>query len=125
MRHIQRRARLSVVALASMSIIGCMGYNARPIPAPSPTRQLVGESVRVTKKDGVQIELQRAYVEGDSVRGTTLQTGQIVVVPISSIAMLEARGLKGGQTLGLIGTLGAIIALAVMVALLSQSQPWN
>jgi hypothetical protein len=39
--------------------------------------------------------------------------------------MLEARGLKGGQTLGLIGTLGAIVTLAVILLYLSGPQPWN
>ncbi len=125
MQYLLRRFSLAVSALAFASIVGCVSYNARPIPATSPTRQLVGKSLRVTKKDGTRIEFESAYVEGDSLSGKIGESAQLVSIPLSSIAMLEDRGISAGKTIGIIGVVYAVAALVALVGLLSVLGSWN
>lgn len=120
MRNRSRAYTFAVFALISLSGVGCFGYKARPLPAPSPARQLIGSPVRVTMKDGTTIEFASAYVEGDSVSGVTNPPpGKMEAVALSSIASIQTKGFQVMRTVGVAGVVTLAIGVAVLAAILT------
>lgn len=93
-----RQDRRSVVVLLATCLVACSSYHTIADPAhelqPSPKSS---RSVRVTQRDGKRLALQSASVQGDSLRGLTLN-GQAMAIALTDVATVEAPRTKVGAT---------------------------
>jgi hypothetical protein len=112
--------RLLIALPLALHLTGCQVWHvAGPTPAAfiqdrSPDRILVHRT------DGSPVELLNPSVEGDSLRGFAL-TGGTSTLALANVQSVSVRGVSWSRTLGLVGAVGAGIALAALLSSCSGS----
>lgn len=115
-----RRPRRSLLPIVVLLLGSCYGYARRPTPGPTPAREELG-TVRLTLRDGAQLDLTGAYAQGDSVVGTTRQApARREAVAVAQVARLESYGFRlmrtGGLALGIYVGVAAFAILAILAS---------
>jgi hypothetical protein len=108
-----RAALVAAMILAD----GCYGWTTLPAPAPNNPPQLAGKRIRVTRTDGLRIEIAGARIVGDTLRGVdaeSLDRGSQVDV---AIALRDIQTLEVRHTNVAVQVTGAVLG-ALLVAIL-------
>jgi hypothetical protein len=109
------RSTLSLLVIASILTSSCRGWSVQDT---APAEYLRGNqpgTVRLFKSDGKQVVLMEPEVVGDSIRGYATTTGRPSFA-LAEIDSLAVRKTKWGNTVLLIGGVGAAVALATLLS---------
>jgi hypothetical protein len=124
----RRRCAGRAAALVLLAVPGaCRTWRTEPLPTAGAPARSVAARVRATRADGSRVELARARVAGDTLRGERRENGPSgrpspVAVPLDSLRALEARRVSWPRTGALV--VGALLAwFAVAFAALSAAGP--
>lgn len=108
------RRLLLGLALCSQ-ISGCQTWRvAGPTPADF-VRDRAPDRILVRRTDGSRMILLNPSVDGDSLRGFAL-TGGVPSMPLETVQSISVRRVAWGKTLGLVGVVGAGIAVAALLS---------
>ncbi|HKP14648.1 MAG TPA: hypothetical protein VJT85_01220 [Gemmatimonadaceae bacterium] len=114
-RLITLRFACGLVAL--LNTTGCMSWRA----VPARDAQIPGDAsyrrARVVLRDGTTLSLNDVTVRPDSLIGFAGDERTRVAVAQPQVERIETRGVSAGRTIGLVGGVLAVIALAVLVAI--------
>lgn len=104
-----RRTTLLLVALSA----ACRTWRAEPLPVAGAPARAIPSRVRATRADGSQVELARARIAGDTLRGERWEIDRsgrpaAVAVPLDSVRRLEARRVSVARTAA-VGVAGAMV----------------
>lgn len=110
-----RRAALRRATLLVPLVVGCRSWRVEPLPAPGSPPQAIRGPVRATRADGTRVELTRARIVGDTLRGERRAAdgrdapGTAIAIPLDSVHGLERRRVSIARTVGLyFAVMGAI-----------------
>jgi hypothetical protein len=114
------RLRPLTLAFALALFLGaCHAWHPQPVASPEPDRVL-GGPVRVTRTDGPPIVLAGVTVGRDSLYGREHDKPYgSVVIPLSSVRMVEARRVNALGTVSVVA-LSVAAVLGVVAALLAN-----
>jgi hypothetical protein len=110
----RRRAASRTSLLLVLALAACRTWRAAPLPVAGAPDRAVRGHLRATRADGSRVELARARVARDTLRGEPRRAGDDgarppVAVPLDSLRRLETRRVSVARTLGLyFGVMGAV-----------------
>jgi hypothetical protein len=114
-RRARSHATLRCALLVPLALMAaCRTWRAEPLPAMGSPARAIGGHVRATRADGIRVELTRARVVGDSLRGEPrgrAAGGQRseTAVPLDGLRQLEVRRVSAARTTWLgIGVLASV-----------------
>ena len=102
--------------------VACRTWQAEPLPVGGAPDRAVRGHVRATRADGTRVELTRARIAGDTLRGERRASGgeaqrTPVVIPVDSLRGLARRRVSIARTVGLyFGVMGAVFVVTHAVA---------
>jgi hypothetical protein len=109
------RPRTCLACLVSLALLaGCQTWR---VAGPTPTEYLSKHSpdqILVLRADSSRLILLDPSLEGDTLRGFA-QTGGRPALPLSEVRSVSVRGTSWGKTLGLVGAVGAGVAVALLL----------
>jgi hypothetical protein len=126
-----RRSVISVALLLALALGACMHWSGTRPPYQEHLRAHERHRVRVHLKDGMELTLDSARVEGDSLIGQVALAGRTVQadsqglrrsVPLSRIERLEIRKTNVGGTV-LLAAGGALLFATLVAAAASAGEP--
>ena len=104
---------------------GCMTWRAaRPESQPSAVDASYGRA-RVVLRDSTRLTLREVVVRPDSVVGFADADRTRVAVARPDVVRVETRQVGVGRTIGLVGGVLAVVALAVLVAVAQALSDWS
>ena len=113
LRPYTRRLFLGLALLPQ--ITGCQTWRAAgPTPAEF-VRDRSPDRIQVRRTDGSRIILLNPSVDNDSLQGFAL-TGGVPSMPLDAVQSISVRRVSWGKTLGLVGVVGAGIAVAALLS---------
>lgn len=98
-----------------LQLTGCQTWRvAGPTPAEF-VRDRSPDRILVRRTDGSRVVLLSPSIENDSLRGFAL-TGGIPTMPLDAVQSISVRRVSWGKTLGLVGVVGAGIAVTALLS---------
>ena len=97
---------------------GCMGWRAVPPASERSAGDATYPRARVVLRDGTTFSLIDVTARPDSVIGFAGAERTRVAVAQPQVERLETRDLSVGRTLGLVGGVLAVVALAALIAVI-------
>lgn len=117
------RSALSLLLITSLLTSSCRTWSVQgAAPAEYVTKEQPG-TVRLFKKDGKQVILMEPEIVGDSIRGYATTTGRPSFA-LSDIDSIAVRKTSVGNTMLLVGGLGAAVVLAALLSDCSDARAY-
>ena len=114
-RLIALRFACGIVAL--LNTTGCMTWRAVPARDGRVAGDATFPRARVVLRDGTTLPLDDVTVRPDSVIGFAGEERTRVAFARPQVERIETRGVSAGRTIGLVGGVLAVLALAALVAI--------
>jgi hypothetical protein len=109
------RSALSLLLITSLLTSSCRGWSVQSTTPAEFVREHQPSTVRLFKRDGKQVVLMEPEVVGDSIRGYATTTGRPSIA-LTDVDSLAVRKTKWGNTVLLVGGLGAAVVLATLLS---------
>jgi hypothetical protein len=114
-RQIVLRSVCALIVLANTT--GCMTWRTVPARDGNVAGDASYPRARVVLRDGTTLSLDDVTVRPDSVIGFAEPERTRVAVARPQVERIETRGVSAGRTIGLIGGVLAVVALAALIAI--------
>ena len=114
-RPVTLRVACGLIVLLNTS--GCMSWRAVPAPDGRVAADASYPRARVVLRDGTTLSLDDVTARPDSVIGFAEPERTRVAVAQPQVERIETRGVSTGRTIGLIGGVLAVVALAALIAI--------
>lgn len=123
-RCASKHATLRCVLLVLLALsAACRTWRTEALPVRGAPDRAIGGHVRATRADGIQVELNRVRVTGDTLRGEPRrgeagEHGSETAIPLDALRRLEVRRVSAARTVWLgVGVLaGVFLAMSAAEA---------
>lgn len=117
------RSAWSLILITSLLTSSCRGWSVQDTAPAEYLKNEQPSSARLFKKDGKQVILLEPEIVGDSIRGYATTTGRPSFA-LADIDSLAVKKTKWGNTLLLVGGIGAAVALATLLSDCSDARAY-
>lgn len=117
------RSALCLVLMVAVLTSSCRGWSVQDTSPAAYLKDKQPSTVRLFKKDGKQVILMEPEVVGDSIRGYATTTGRPSFA-LGDIDSLAVRKTRWGNTVLLVGGVGAAIAVATLLSDCSDARAY-
>lgn len=100
-----------------LNTTGCMTWRAVPAANAPVAGDAIFPRARVVLRDGTTMTLHDVTVRPDSVTGFAGDERTRVAVAQPQVARIETQHVSAGRTLGLVGGVVVVVALAALIAI--------
>jgi hypothetical protein len=108
--------RLACGLIVILNAEGCMTWRAVPDSSDRVAGDATFPRARVVMHDGTTLTLNDVTIRPDSIVGVAGVERRRVAVARPKVERVETRGVSAGRTIGLVGGVLAVAALAALVA---------